>query len=243
MRASRVFVTKPLVAGEQLTLGVDEANYLGRVLRARTGDAVVLFDGQGGECLGSIVSLGRRAVTVDVGERMDVSRESPVTITLLQGLSRGERMDFAIQKATELGANAIVPVVTEHTQFQLDAERRERRREHWSGIAIAAAQQCGRTVLPRIEPIAELRDALAAPITADALRLVADPNGSASWPNVQANHIVIAIGPEGGFSANEYAEFRGAEFNAIQLGPRVLRTETATVVALTLAQRRYGDLG
>ena len=242
MRISRLYVSEDLVTGHRLTLGADAANYLGRVLRARVGDAVTLFNGRGGEYAATIAGLERRQVLIDIGAYVPANRETALSVTLLQGLARGERMDYAVQKATELGVTRVVPVITDRSQVQLGADRRERRREHWAGIAIAAAQQSGRTAIPAIDAISDLSAAVGDLPAGDGLRLVADLTDSPAWPAAGAGPVVLAIGPEGGFSATDIAVLHGAGFVSVGLGPRILRTETAAVVALTLLQQRYGDL-
>lgn len=242
MRESRLYVGEALESGAHLTLGADAANYLGRVLRVRAGTPIVLFNGSGGEFEATVTRLEKRSVVVEVGRYRNGTSESPCNITLLQALVRGERMDFAVQKATELGVTTIVPVTTEFTQVTLDAARRASRREHWHGVAIAAAQQCGRTALPVIAPVASLADALAE-LPAGNTRLVAATIAAAAWPPGPATNVALAIGPEGGFSAADERLFVDQGFQPVSLGPRVLRTETATVAGIAMLQARYGDLG
>ncbi|MEM1261231.1 MAG: 16S rRNA (uracil(1498)-N(3))-methyltransferase [Pseudomonadota bacterium] len=242
MRISRLFVDAPLVSDSDLSLGADAATYLGRVLRVRTGESIVLFDGRGGEYIAKIVAVNRRVVDLRVGAYVDVSRESPLSITLLQGLARGERMDFVVQKATELGVSTIVPVDTARAGVTLDAARREKRRQHWHGIAVAAAQQSGRTRVPTIEPITTLDEAVAR-LTATTVRLVADTTvGQTAWPANHSKPVAVAVGPEGGFADSERQSLAQKGFLSIRLGPRVLRTETAGLTAVAVVQSRYGDL-
>ncbi|MEM8984247.1 MAG: 16S rRNA (uracil(1498)-N(3))-methyltransferase [Pseudomonadota bacterium] len=241
MRIHRLFIDVPLASDTDLTLGPEAANYLGRALRARPGGKLLVFNGHGGEYHATITTLGRRDVSIRVGEFVDVARESPLDITLLQGLSRGERMDFVVQKATELGVTAIVPIDTEYAGVSLDKERREKRREHFRSIAIAAAQQCGRTSVASVAPITTLARAIA-DLPVDALRLVADTAPGDAWPADSTQKIFIAVGPEGGFADHERDTLAQHGFLRVNLGPRVLRTETAALTALTVLQSRYGDM-
>lgn len=243
MRLTRVHVPGPLTAGSRQTLEGDAANHIARVLRLQQGDALTLFDGRGGEHAASVEGFRKGAVIVAVGDRSTPVRESPLCLTLAQGVSRGERMDWVVQKATELGVTRIVPVLTERTVVRLDTKQAERKRLHWRGIAIAACEQSGRDRLPDIAQPLTLADFLGS-LESRASRVLLSPAGKlrlADLPRPDAG-VVVLIGPEGGLSEAEQRAALAAGFAAARLGPRVLRTETAAVAALTLIQHQAGDL-
>ncbi|WP_447594774.1 16S rRNA (uracil(1498)-N(3))-methyltransferase [Aquipseudomonas campi] len=238
MRLSRFFIDAPLSLGQH-ELPEAQAHYIGRVLRHAVGDAVQLFDGSGQEYLGELIEVGKKNVRVELREQFDGQAESALRVHLGQGLSRGERMDWAIQKATELGAAEISPIVSDRCEVRLKDERADKRMAHWRQVAISACEQCGRSVLPVIHPPILLTDWLQ---QADAdlklvLHPVAEPLASHSRPTTLA----FLIGPEGGLSDAEVAQAQAASFHSARLGPRVLRTETAPVVALSVAQQLWGD--
>ena len=243
MRLTRVHVPGPLAAGRRHTIEGDAANHIARVLRLKSGDPVTLFDGRGGEHSARIAELRKGAVVVEVGERSVVARASPLSLTLAQGVSRGERMDWVVQKATELGVTRISPVFTERSVVRLDAKQSERKRLHWQGIAVAACEQSGRDQVPAIDPPLALADFLGK-VDRRATRVLlshAADQRTADLPRPEAGMVVL-IGPEGGLAEAEQRAALAAGFVAVRLGPRVLRTETAAVAALTLLQHHFGDL-
>ncbi|HVC30777.1 MAG TPA: 16S rRNA (uracil(1498)-N(3))-methyltransferase [Steroidobacteraceae bacterium] len=243
MRLTRVHVAGPLTSGSRQIIEGDAANHIARVLRLRPGDPLVLFDGRGGEHAARIEEFPRGAVIVTVGDRSAADRESPLRLTLAQGISRGERMDWVVQKATELGVTRIVPMLTERSVVKLDARQSERKRAHWQGIAVAACEQSGRNTVPDIAAPLGLEEFLRA-ADVRAARLLLSPAGNLRIDELetpQAEAIVL-IGPEGGLAEAEQRAAIAAGFMAVRLGPRVLRTETAAVAALTLLQHRFGDL-
>ncbi|MGE8293971.1 MAG: 16S rRNA (uracil(1498)-N(3))-methyltransferase [Pseudomonas sp.] len=239
MRLSRFFIDAPLSLGQH-ELPEAQAHYIGRVLRHAVGDAVQLFDGSGREYLGELIEVGKKSVRVELRECVDGLAESPLRIHLGQGLSRGERMDWAIQKATELGASEITPIISARCEVRLKDERADKRMMHWRQVAISACEQCGRSVLPMIHPPLEL-EAWLQQIEAD-LKLVLHPVAEPWATHTPPRSLAFLIGPEGGLSDAEVDQARGAGFEAARLGPRVLRTETAPVVALSVAQQLWGDL-
>ena len=243
MRLTRVYVDQPLEAGARVTLKGSAANHVSRVLRLRVGQALTLFNGQGGEHAASIDKSRGGEVTVAVGEHRPIERESPFPLTLAQGVSRGERMDLVVQKATELGVSRLVPVLTERSVVRLDAEQADRKSSHWRAIAIAACEQCGRNRLPDVALPAQLRDFLRQP-PGEAARLLLSPDAARRIEDVPhpATGVTVLIGPEGGLSEAEHEDAIAAGYTAVHLGPRVLRTETAAIAALTLLQREFGDL-
>ena len=243
MRLTRVYVDQLLEAGARVTLKGSAANHVSRVLRLRAGQSLTLFNGQGGEHAASIDRARRGEVTVAVGAHQLIERESPLMLTLAQGVSRGERMDLVVQKATELGVSRLVPVLTERSVVRLDAQQADRKSSHWRAIVIAACEQCGRNRLPDVALPAQLRDFLRQPARESA-RLLLSPDAARRIEDVPrpATGITVLIGPEGGLSEAEHEEAVAAGFTAVHLGPRVLRTETAAIAALTLLQRAFGDL-
>ena len=238
MRLSRFFIDAPLSLGQH-ELPEAQAHYIGRVLRHAAGDAVQLFDGSGQEYLGELIDVGKKAVRVELREQLAGQAESPLRIHLGQGLSRGERMDWAIQKATELGVSEITPIVSERCEVRLKDERADKRLAHWRQVAISACEQCGRSVLPRIHPPLLLADWLKQ-VEAE-LKLVLHPVAEPLTSHAKPATLAFLIGPEGGLSEAEVNQAKAAGFHAARLGPRVLRTETAPVVALAVAQQLWGD--
>lgn len=243
MRLTRIHVDAPLATGRRHTIEGDAANHITRVLRLEPGAPLTVFDGRGGEHAARIESVRKHAVIIEVQERAPTSRESSLSLTLIQGVSRGERMDWVVQKATELGVTAIVPVLTERSVVKLDARQSDRKLAHWRGIAIAACEQSGRDRIPDIVAPVALHDFLRG-IDPQTTRLLLSPTGTQRVDDLKApeRKVVVLIGPEGGLAEIEQRAAIGAGFVAVRLGPRVLRTETAAVSALTLLQHRFGDL-
>jgi 16S rRNA (uracil1498-N3)-methyltransferase len=238
MRLSRFFIDAPLSLGRH-ELPEAQAHYIGRVLRLAPGAAVQLFDGSGREYLGELAEVGKKSVSVELREVFDGLAESPLRIHLGQGLSRGERMDWAIQKATELGVAEITPLVSERCEVRLKDERADKRLAHWRQIAISACEQCGRSVLPVIHAPLNLDD-WQRQVQAE-LKLVLHPVAEPLASHARPSSLAFLIGPEGGLSDAEVEQAKSHGFHAARLGPRVLRTETAPVVALSVAQQLWGD--
>lgn len=238
MRLSRFFIDAPLGLGEH-ELPEAQAHYIGRVLRMVAGDPVQLFDGSGQEYLGSLLEVGKKRVSVKLDEQLAGQPDSLLKVHLGQGLSRGERMDWAIQKATELGVSEITPLVSERCEVRLKDERADKRLAHWRQVAISACEQCGRSSVPLIHPPQLLGDWLK---SSDAeLKLVLHPVAEPLVSHAKPATLVFLIGPEGGLTEGEVEQAKAAGFQAARLGPRVLRTETAPVVALAVAQQLWGD--
>ena len=244
MRLIRAHVDLPLEVGARIALPDAAAAHLVRVLRLREGDACVLFNGDGHDYAATITVAGKRETQVEIREARVVDNESPLRITLLQGIARGEKMDLILQKATELGVTAIVPVNAERTEVKLDAARAEKRLAHWRSVVGAACGQSGRACIPALSPPQALAAAAAA-LPAQSLRLTLDPLGEhrlSALPPAPAGGVVIAIGPEGGWSPRDRQQLGDAGFQGLQLGPRILRTETAGLAAIAALQARLGDL-
>jgi len=237
-RVPRFYVARGLCAGARLDLPEDAAHHAARVLRVAAGDSIALFDGTGGEYEGSIHAATRGRVTVDVGPHQARERESPLRVTLLQGVTSAERMDFVIQKAVELGVAAIQPVLCGKSVVRLSAERAASKLEHWRRVAIAACEQCGRNRIPEVrEPLPVARYS---GVDASAKALLT-PRATMSLKQFARSPLTIAVGPEAGFDADEERFFEVAGFAPVRLGPRVLRTETAALAALAALNALQGD--
>ncbi|MEP7247616.1 MAG: 16S rRNA (uracil(1498)-N(3))-methyltransferase [Gammaproteobacteria bacterium] len=242
MRLTRVHVEEPLVAGQPCVIEGTGANHIMRVLRLRDGDLLTLFDGRGGEYGARITAFRRNAVQVDVQEHRAVERESTLDLTLAQGISRGERMDWVIQKATELGVRRIIPVLTERSVVRLDERQSERKLQHWRAIVISACEQCGRNTLPELAEPMELYGTFKT-VEPDFVRVLLSPSGTLRAGDLgQPTKIAVLIGPEGGLAEREQEAAVSAGFKEVQLGARILRTETAAIAALAALQHRFGDL-
>ncbi len=244
MSLRRLYVSERLASGAELRLGEEPARYLGRVLRLRVEDTVHVFNGEDGEWLARIGRIGKNNVLLSVGEKIQNDAESQLRMHLVQGISRGERMDFVVQKATELGVKRVTPVLTDHGVVKLDPARASKRREHWQRVAEHACEQCGRFRPPLIDPPLPLRDWFGGVRDRDATELVLRPMAETCLSEAGASQskFCLLIGPEGGFSEREYEDADVAGFTPVSLGPRILRTETAAIAALSILQSRFGDL-
>ena len=242
MRIPRIHHPGALSPGATVTLEGEPANHIARVLRLAPGDAVTLFDGRGGEYGATIEAVQKKSVTVAVGAFRDVDVESPLAVTLVQGISKGERMDFTVQKAVEMGVHRVVPVFTARTVVKLQGERLERRRQHWQGVAASACEQSGRNRIPEIASPLGLGAWLAEP--ASGLRLLLHHEAEATVASLAPPNegVTLLIGPEGGLNEAERRAAFDAGFLGLRLGPRVLRTETAALAALAGLQSHWGDL-
>ncbi|HEY0675677.1 MAG TPA: 16S rRNA (uracil(1498)-N(3))-methyltransferase [Immundisolibacter sp.] len=245
MRIPRLYVDQPLESGADCALGQRAHDHAVKVLRLRAGDALCLFNGQGGEFAAVLARGADGALLAQVGEFTPDRRESPLAVRLVQGISRGERMDYTLQKAVELGVADIVPVVTEHTVLRLEGERAQRRLAHWRGVVVAACEQSGRTRVPPVAEPCGLEEYLARDDAAAGTGLLLDPSAPQALATLQdlRDPVSVLIGPEGGLSAAERQLAQAAGYRPVRMGPRVLRTETAAVVALSLLQALAGDIG
>lgn len=243
MRVTRIFVEQPLRPGTQANLPESATGHLLRVLRAGVGDACVLFNGDGHDYEARIVAVGKRDATVEVLSARALGNESPLRITLLQALARGEKMDWILQKATELGVAAIVPVSSERSEVKLDGERSGKRAAHWRSVVVSACGQSGRATVPAVAMPSSLAQALLA-LPTGARHVLLDPDAVQRLRGIRkvaGEALVLAIGPEGGWSTRDLALLDAAGFVGMRLGPRVLRTETAGLAAIAALQTLYGD--
>jgi 16S rRNA (uracil1498-N3)-methyltransferase len=242
MRVTRLHVEAPLLVGARIALPEAAAGHLVRVLRAQAGDTCVLFNGDGHDYDARIVAAGKRGTEVEVLAARAAGNESPLRIVLLQALARGEKMDWILQKATELGVVAIVPVASERSEVRLDGERAGKRSTHWRSVVVSACEQSGRATVPAVAAPGPLADAMAG-LPTGARRLLLDPQAAHGMRtlDVPTDGVVLAIGPEGGWSVRDLATLREHGFEGLRLGPRVLRTETAGIAAIAALQASRGD--
>lgn len=242
MRLPRVYVNTPLQSGTRVGLDRDTSHYLTNVLRFKNGDALRLFNDNDGEFEAAVEHGSRKQVQALVGDQVAVATPAAVAIHLGLGLSRGDRMDYAIQKSTELGVSAITPIYSDYGEVRFRQQPRlENKLRHWRRIMISACEQSGRITLPAINPPVTFSDWLTQ--RKESLNLILDPEASEPLDGtVRPDSISVLIGPEGGFSAQELAEAEAGGLVGLKLGPRVLRTETAPVAALAILQYQFGDI-
>src|SRR5690606_12408711 len=239
MRVSRFYLDAPLGAGEQLLDG-DLAHYIGRVLRLGPGAPVQIFNASGQEWPGEVLEVGKRQVRLQLQDQEAGQPESPRRVHQGQAMARGERMDWAIQRVVELGVSEITPLVTERWEVRLQGERADKRQQHWQRVAISACERCGRSGVPQVRAPMALADWL--PTLEADLKLVLHHRPDADLRELPTPpSLALLIGREGGLSRDEIAQAENGGFRAARFGPRVLRTETAPVVALSLAQHLWGD--
>jgi len=250
MRSYRVFLNRPVSGAQAITTDQATAHYLSRVLRLRPGAELIVFDGTGGEYAATLTSNTRDEARLEIGAHSDRERESPLNLTLAQGIARGERMDLVVQKATELGVTCIVPLLSDHSVVRLDRDRAERRHAHWRKVGISACEQCGRNRLPQVHQPCSIDDWFEC-LPDSGMRLVLQPGAASTLSELASESacdpgsldITVLIGPEGGLSQREHERAMAKNFHPIALGPRVLRTETAALAALAVIQSRWGDTG
>ncbi len=238
MRVPRLYLSATLAPGRRVVLEDERGHYLRGVLRLRSGARLTVFNGEGGEYEARLLTVSRREVVVGIGDRRDRDTESPLKVELGLGIAKGERMDWAVQKAVELGVHAIFPLETRFANVRLAGDRREHKRRHWCKIAIAACEQCGRNRLPRIH----LPQPLDAWVRSRSGGVILDPEGNPrpDPPGPDAG-LTLLVGPEGGLSEEEIQQARSQGFVGWRLGPRILRVETAVAAALSVAQSLWGD--
>ncbi|OKY26335.1 16S rRNA (uracil(1498)-N(3))-methyltransferase [Thalassotalea sp. PP2-459] len=247
MRNPRIFENQPFSTGDTVTLSDDAFGHAIRVLRLKSGDTITLFNGQlinnsYGEFQAVLTDVGKKSANAIIGEFTEVDNESPLNIHLGQGISRGERMDFTLQKSVELGVNTITPLFTDRCGVKLKGERLQKKCDQWQKIVISACEQSGRCTIPMVKPAISLEEWLMQSTSALKLNLHPKAEQSIMALPLSHNRIRLLIGPEGGLSDEEIAQSKKHEFNDVLLGPRVLRTETAALTAITALQCRLGDI-
>jgi len=240
MRITRIYTTQKLQGNTLVELEPEPSRHLARVLRLGVGDCLTLFDGSGGEYPGEIVAVEKKHVRVLTGSHLHQECESPLNIHLGIAISRGERMDWIVQKCTELGVTSLSPLLTEHTEVKLAGARADKKIQHWQRIAISACEQCGRNRPPIIHTLQTL-DAWLASTTAEQKFVLHHRAGSAGIRK-PPDSIALLVGPEGGLSESEIEAALQAGYAALSLGPRVLRTETAPLAAISILQSYWGDM-
>ena len=242
MRQSRIHTSQPLILANSVELAGSAGHYLTRVLRLSKGDPVTLFNGDGNDYSGEISDIQSQRVRVRIMGSMSPGNESPLKITLVQAICRGERMDNALQKATELGVFCIQPLMSHRVGVRLDESRQIKRITHWQKVVISACEQSGRAVVPEVKKPLSISDWISG--TFESRRLVLDPfaENKLSGLSVEGDSISILVGPEGGFTDEEIKKVCANGVLAVSLGPRVLRTETAGPAAIAVLQAKTGDI-
>lgn len=242
MKLRRVYLNQQLSASEIIQLEDDQAHYLARVLRLRAGHTVELFNGDGKNYSAVILSSSKKSLELKITQRATGIPSSTFNITLVQALTRGERLDYSLQKATELGVSAIQLLLTERVELRLDEKRLQRRMQHWQQVIISACEQCGRSDLPILSEPLLLADYLA--FHPERERLVLDPQAKRGISGIElsSGNVDLLVGPEGGFTEAELLQFSTKGVQAMRIGPRTLRTETAGPAAIAIIQQYFGDL-
>ncbi|WP_371188373.1 16S rRNA (uracil(1498)-N(3))-methyltransferase [Thalassotalea maritima] len=242
MSNARFYQAGDYTVGQTITLSDDVFGHVIRVLRLKQGDTIYLFNGDGHDYQATLVEVSKKQAVADITQAIAIDNESPLSIHLGQGISRGDRMDFTLQKSVELGVTKITPLFTERCGVKLNAERLEKKRQQWQKIVISACEQSGRAVVPEVMPAISLQEWLAQPTA--SLKLNLHPKAQYSIGNLphQASATRLLIGPEGGLSDDEISEANDSGFVDVLLGPRVLRTETAALAAITALQCKFGDM-
>lgn len=245
MRIPRAYIDQPLAVGEHVTLPDETAHHCLRVLRLRDGAELRLFNGEPGDWAARLIVRGKRRADAEINAFEPRDAEPSLALTLVQGISRGQRMDYTLEKSVELGVSRIVPVEMIRSHGAPEGERIERKARHWAGVISAAAAQSGRTRLPALEPQQGFRDWLAAADPADHPHVLLDPGATHGPRGVapQRGRLTLLAGPEGGFAPPERDGALEAGCVGMRLGPRILRTETAAVAAIAALQSLHGDLG
>lgn len=242
MRNPRIFTDAPLDSGQTVFLDDKAAHHIGKVLRMQSGQPLILFNGDGANYPAELDEVGKKRVSARILAREESTCEPRLKILLGQVISKGDRMDYAVQKSTELGVATIVPLTSERCDVRLTGGREEKRIRHWQQVAVSAAEQCGRATVPTVAPMASLADWFGLSESCDR-RLVLHHRTEQPLSAMTPPHIGVAllVGPEGGLSEPEIEAARASGFSPAAMGPRVLRTETAPVAAITLCQWLWGD--
>ncbi|MFN2361742.1 MAG: 16S rRNA (uracil(1498)-N(3))-methyltransferase [Marinobacter sp.] len=243
MRIPRIYTDSPLREGGSAELDDNAAQHVGRVLRMQPGQDLLLFNGDGNDYPATIIESGKKRVAVEVGSPVANTTESQLDIVLGQTISKGDRMDYAVQKAVEMGVTRIVPLTTERCEVKLKGDREDKRLRHWRSVATSAAEQCGRARVPEITPVMSLTDWFEQTGDCDLLLVLHHRTEQSLDTLARPARVALMIGPEGGLSPEEITAAETAGFLPVALGPRVLRTETAPVAAMALCQWLWGDIG
>lgn len=246
MRKIRIFQPGLYAVGDTVILTEEAAHHVGAVLRQQVGDQLTLFAGDNHECAAEIIHIHKKNIQVRILQRAHHDKESPLKIILAQAICKGERMEWVVQKAVELGVSCVFPVITQHGAYKLAKENLEKKHRQWQAIAVSACEQSGRNCLPYIAEPLDLGNLLAGKdLVGCTQRLVLDPYGNQSWKVHQhyPESVAILVGPEGGFSESELQSIVAAKFSPLYLGPRILRTETAAISAISVVQAVWGDMG
>lgn len=238
----RIYHNQSLAINSEIELDARATNHVMNVLRAKVYDHVILFNGEGGEFDATITKVAKRSVIVRLNAFNNISRESPLHLHLAQVVSRQEKMDLTIQKSVELGITEITPLISEKCGVKLEADRLDKKLERWQQIIISACEQCGRNLLPTLNPITHFNDFITQHLT--GMTFLLDPYSTKTFHDIEKPNegITLLIGPEGGFSESERMLAKNQAVIAIKFGPRVLRTETAGFSAIAVLQSRFGDL-
>ena len=240
MRISRFYFPTPIGQHKALVIPDNLAHYMRTVLRLKINDDVILFDGSGHDFHGVITACSKKTVEVTLHNQTAIHTESPLRIHLGQGLCRGEKMDWVIQKSVELGVAAITPIQCEFGNVKLNGDRLTQKQHHWQQVAISACEQSGRSIIPTVHPVTSFTQ-WAEQVDAEQKLLLHPGENNALQTLSPANNIACAVGPEGGFSEGEVMQAQAQRFQAIALGPRILRTETAPIAMLSVLQAQFGD--
>jgi 16S rRNA (uracil1498-N3)-methyltransferase len=242
MRIPRIYIDQPLAIAESVLLNENASHYLSKVLRMQEGRELIVFNGKGGEYCAQINELGKKQVSIQVNQFHQDNRQSSLDLHLAIGVSRGERMDWVLQKATELGVTQIIPLITERTEVKIKGEKQDKKMQHWQQIIVSACEQCQRNLLPILQEPQAIDDWLKT-VSTDCRFVLHHRNDQCLSKSAVPKSITLLIGPEGGLSEEEITLAENKEFQSLRLGPRILRTETAPVAAISLVQYLWGDLG
>lgn len=241
MRISRIYSSVQLLPSQAVELGEKASHYISRVLRLKEGAGLILFDGSGRQFEAVINSIGKKTVIVETGPAADTNLESPLAIHLGIAISKGDRMDWVIQKATELGVSEITPLLSERVEVKLKGERLQKKMEHWQQISISSCEQCGRNIVPTVHALSPV-DNWIKTVSAEEKFVLHHRANCILEPGTPISSLALLIGPEGGLSEQEIAQAAQSGFNQLTLGPRVLRTETAPLAAISILQSIWGDM-
>lgn len=242
MRIPRIYIDQDLATAESVLLNENASHYLSKVLRMQEGRELIVFNGQGGEYFAQIKELGKKQVSIQINQFNQGNRQSTLDLHLAIGISRGERMDWVLQKATELGVTQIIPLITERTEIKMKAEKQDKKMQHWQQIIVSACEQCQRNLLPLLQEPQSIDEWLKT-VSTDYRFVLHHRNDQSLSKSSTPKSVTILIGPEGGLSEEEITLAENEKFQSLRLGPRILRTETAPIAAISLVQYLWGDLG